>query len=129
MKIQVPPTPNVLVDMVEEAKKRLQDRAQELNDQREALHMSRVFWVEIQSMTETPGWANYVEMAAKEIEKLRNVLEQPAEEHVTAAIRGSLKYLRQLPELSSLVAATLHALDGQEEMLSANLEEFVESGA
>lgn len=129
MKHSAHPMPNVVTDMVEETRKNLQLRAQQLNDQREAVAMERVFWNEVREMCESPGWANLMQMQAAEIEKLRELLEQPGEEYVTNVVRGSIKTLRELRNLSSLATARLSAAGEAEETLNVELENFVETGA
>lgn len=129
MKVATLPQPNVVKDMLSERKSLLEQQAQELRDQREALLKAQVFWEQVASLCETPGWANFMEMVDAEIKKLHDTIEQPMEEHVTNHLRGSLKTLRWLSQVPALSAAMQQGVKQQMDAHTALETQFVETGA
>lgn len=129
MSTRVAASLNIVRDMLEQEKKRQQERAQELLDDRKALDEASAHWNEIQSLGEHPGWARLVRMADAEVERLRQELEKPVGSAMTAALRAGIKDLRWLVDVPSQAALVLAEVERQRAALQFAEDDFVKFGA
>lgn len=120
---------NIVFDMMKARREALQERGQEIVDQRLGLMETSEEWGAIKQLAESEGWQHLERRATTAIEFYRAKLETAKSMDEVYTLRAQIETLRWIVRIPSLADVMLSTVEGQREALDAAEQTFIHHGA